>query len=285
MENYFFDDKWSEFIYNILVNLTYEQKLRLNGKELHLLKSDAAIKRFATSASAEQQMVLLTKLGYDWFFGVYPVGKDIPSVMKKAYRQHTIKDTRAEVIQEMIENHVFIVDNKAVALALAMMAQNSHSDMFAINSEFLRMPKLLEQYKKTNSPLAQLLQDYNPNNPSAEFKDAVKAMNEVNEIVAETFFAIQFMESVLKINVLDFSILHFLFKYRNRYVSLDYLKRQLGHIHVGKTVGMRCSYLFRELKVIDQLPKSTLPSYTIKSDGIILLGKLFNMILNRSRTA
>src|SRR5688572_27239064 len=105
MAEYFYDDKWAEMVYNILTTLTPFQKKRLNQKELFLLKSDNAIKRFSSSATLEQQMVMLTRVGYEWFFGFYPAGKDMPAVLKKAYRQHTIKDTRTEVMQEMFENH------------------------------------------------------------------------------------------------------------------------------------------------------------------------------------
>lgn len=283
MENYFFDDKWAEFIYNILTNLTRDQKSRLNGKELHLLKTDSAIKRFATSASAERQMVMLTKLGYDWFFGIYPVGKFLPDLMKKTYRQHTIKDTRVEIMQELIENHVFVIDNKAVATSLAMMAQNNHSDVFTINTEFLRLPKLLEQLNRTKDPLARLLQDHNPNNPTAEYRDALRAMEDMNELIGEAFQSVGYMESVLKLRNIDVLILHLLFRHRHNYVTVEYMKRQIGHLYPGKSIGMRCGHLFREMKLIDKLPKTEPVSYTIKSDGILILGELFNMILNRSR--
>lgn len=283
MENYFFDDKWAEFVYNILSNLNHEQKLRLNQKELYIIKNDSSIKRFSTSASAEKQMVMLTKLGYDWFFGVYPVGKFLPDVMKKAYRQHTIKDTRVEVMQELIESHVFIIDNKAVATSLAMMAQNNHSDVFVINTEFMRVPKLLEHYRKTNDPLAKLLRDNNPNNPTAAYRDALRAMDEINELIGEALQSVEYMRTVLRISQLDFLILHLLFRHRTKYVSLDYLKRQISHLYPAKSIGIRCAVLFRDSKLVDKLPKTEPISYTIKSDGILILGEIFNMILNRSR--
>lgn len=282
MDNYFFDDKWSELVYHILSNLNADQKTRLNGRELNLLKTDSAIKRFATTAPHRAQMVMLTRLGYDWFFGLYPVGKMLPDLMKKAYRQHTIKDTRVEVMQEMIESHVFIIDNKAVATALAMMAQNNHSDLLYINSEFLKLPRMLDQYQKTNNPLAQLLKDHNPNNVTAEYRDALRSLDMINEIVGETFRSEEFLKSVMGLTKLDYMVLHHLFRYRNNYVSLDYLKRQLASAFPSKSIPLRCNYLFKDKKLIDKLPKTAPVSYTIKADGILALGEIMNMIINRA---
>jgi hypothetical protein len=281
-DNYFFDDRWGEFLYNILSNLNHEQKSRLNDKELFMLKNDSTIKRFSTSAPLKRQMVMLTRLGYDWFFGFYPQGKQIPDLLKKAYRQHTIKETRVDVMQEMIESHVFIIDNKAVATALAMMAMNSHSDVFVINTQFLKIPSLLDHYEKTNNPLAGLLRDHNPNNVTAEFRDAMRSLDVFNEIVGEVYRAEDYVSSVLRISKLDYWILHYLFKHRNNYVTLDYLKRQIGHKYPGKAIAIRCTYLFKDRGLIDKIPKTSPVSYTIKSDGILVLGEIMNMIINRA---
>lgn len=281
-DNYFFDDKWAEYVYNILSNINHEQKLRLNGRELYILKSDSSIKRFCSSGSLKQQMVLLTRLGYDWFFGFYPVGVMLPELMKKAYRQHTIKDTRTEVMQELIESHVFIIDNKAVATALSMMAMNNHSSVFMINSEFLKIPKELAIYKKSSGALSDLVKEYNPNNVAAEYREAMRSLDLFNEIVGEVMRSEDYLKTVMRINKLDYWILHYLFKYRNNYVSIDYLKRQLHEKYALKGISIRCNYLWKELKLIDKLPKTTTASYTIKSSGILLLGEIMNAIINRS---
>lgn len=281
-DNYFFDDKWSEYVYNILSNVSHEQKIRLNSGELQILKTDTSMKRFASSASIKQQMVLLTRLGYDWFFGFYPVGKMLPELMHKAYNQHTIKDTRVEVMQELIDSHVFVIDNKAVATALSMMAMNNHSNLFMINSEFLKVPKELAIYERASTSLANLVKDYNPGNATAEFREALRSMDVFNEIVGEVFRMEDYLKTVMRITKLDYWILHYLFKHRNNYVSIEFLKRNLYDKYAGKSIGIRCNYLWKELKLIDKLPKTTTASYTIKSDGILLLGEIMNTIINRS---
>lgn len=280
--NYFFDDKWAEQVYNILKNTTHEQKLRLNNKELYILKNDSSIKRFSTTADIKQQMVMLTKLGYDWFFGLYPAGKQLPDMMKKAYRQHTMKDVRVDVIQEMIESHIFIIDNKAVATSLAMMASNNHSDVFVVNSDFLKIPFQLEQFEKNSASLTRLIRDHNPNNITVEYREGMRGMDVFNEFVGEVFRAQDYIESVLRLSRMDFWILHYLFKHRNNYVSVDYLKRNLGMYFKSKAIASRCHYLWKDRNYIDKLPKTTNTSYTIKAEGIIALGEVLNMIINRA---
>lgn len=284
-DNYFFDDKWNEYVYNILSNVSQEQKLRLNSQELQILKSDGAMKRFASSAPLRQQLVMLTKIGYDWFFGFYPAGKNMPELMKKTYRQHTLKDTRVEVMQELIDSHVFVIDNRAVATALSMMAMNNHANVFMINSEFLKIPRELAQYERSSVSLAKLVKDHNPNNATAEFREALRSLDLFNEIVGEVFRSEDYLRTVMGVTRLDFWILHFLFKHRNNYVSLDYLKRQLYEKYALKGIALRCNYLWKEMNVIDKLPKTTNTSYTIKSDGILLLGQIMNTIINRSSKA
>lgn len=281
-DNYFFDDKWSELLYNILSNLNHEQKLRLSHKEQLMIQRDNAVKKFVTSGSLKQQMVLFTKIGYDWFFGLYPVGKDVPGIMQKAYKQHTIKETRVDVIQEQLDNHVFIIDNKSVAIAMAMMAMNNHSEEFLINSNFLKAPSVFEGYKKNHAVLSDLLKQYNPGNVAAVYKDTLKAMDFFNEIVGEVMNAEALIENLFRLNNLDYWILHFLFKHRNNYVSVEYIKRNIGHLFSPKAIALRCNYLWRDKGFIDKMPKTEPVSYTIKSDGILILGEIMNTIINRS---
>ncbi len=282
MKKGFANDKWSEYFFNIFSNLTHEQKLRLDASEKYLFRSEMSIRRFADQGTLEEKVVILTKLGYDWFFGLYPVGKDLPAVMKKAYRQHTIKNTRAEVIQDMIESHVFILDNKAVATALAMMGQNNHSDAFYINRHFFQLPKMLEQYELSSSKLFEFFTSQNPIKESAEFRAGLQTMDKLIGLVSQMFTVEQNADFLFKLTRLDIRILLLLFPFRNNYVSLDYLKRHLHPEYSPKAIAARCTFLFMKRNLIDKLPKTNPISYTIKSDGILILGELLNQIMRQS---
>lgn len=280
----FFDDRWSEMIYNIISKLSKDQLLMLDAKELYHVKTDTNMKRFATHGGIDAQLAMLTKLGYDFFLGLYPHKVLLPDVMRKAYSQHSLKETRHDVILEMLEKKIFLIDNKSIATALAMMAQNFHSGDYVINGNFMKLPKFIEQYQKSNDPLAQLLSEHNPNNSTAEYRDALRSLDLFNSFVGETFKAEEYMETVFKITKLDYLILYELFRFRNsgNYVSVEYLKRSLTGGAKSKAVPGRCTFLFKDRNLIDKYPAKGTPMYTIKASGILLLGDIMNLIINKA---
>lgn len=273
----FYDEKWTEMIFNLLSTLTHEQKLRLDMSELKIVSNKRGLKKFCAAGDFVRQITLLTKVGYDWFFGVYPAGKHVYPIMKKAYTQNAINNTSPEVIQEQLESRVFLIDNKSVAIALAVMSTNNHTELFDINKEFLKTPATLKYLNRKQGAISSYLKGEEQSN---EWHEVSAAMNKMREFVAEVFLLDEYMKNAWGLNKIDFLILHHLYQHQLRYVSVDYLHRMLPGIS-STSISYRCGLLWSKNNYIDKLPKTDPVSYTIKSDGILLVREIVHYIVNK----
>jgi hypothetical protein len=279
-EGLFYDEKWSEFIFTLLSTMGRDQKLRLSIKELRLVSKVSVLKRFCVKGDFSEQISLLTKVGYDWFVGVYPAGMQVYPLMKKAYSQFAINSTSAEVIQEQLEKRVFVIDNKSVAIALSIMSMNNHSQLFEINKEFLKIPATIKSFNRKKSSVTTLLGD---TDLAIDFKEVEKAAAYLHDLAMQVFSLEHYLNNVWGIDKTDYQILYHLHKNKDRYVSVDYLQRQLP-VCSRKSIAVRCAHLWAKKNKIEKLPKTTPVSYCIKSDGIMLLGEVANFIVNKINT-
>jgi hypothetical protein len=66
------------------------------------------------------------------------------------------------------------------------------------------------------------------------------------------------------------------------YVSVDYIKRELQSKYKPASIGNRCSYLFKERRMIDKRPASeNVATYLIGQEGINAVGMINNHLVNK----
>lgn len=278
-KNVFYDTKLNEWLFDRLVNLTADQIKNLNHYELRLIRNRSSIKAFVANANLEKKLSLLTKVGVEWNLSFF--GKDyLPGeLIKKVYRQYTMKGKTVEAIDEMFSKKVFVLNSRDLAISLALMSLNCHSEAYIINPHFMAFSQATKAMKSANIRMKDAMAAKNlnveHNNISRETKKMARLFIEMGRL--DDFLSVQF-----NLQLLDAMILWLLYSMPYNYVSVDYIKGELRSKYKPASVGMRCAYLFRERKMIDKKPaKENTASYLITQEGIITVGLINNQLINR----
>jgi hypothetical protein len=272
----FFDPKHNQWLFDVLVNLTMEQKSKLNTRELRELRSKSTIKKFVATGNLEKKLILLTKLGVEWNILFYVPNKFSTDIIKQAYRQYAIKAS-ADTVEKMVKSKTFVLSSRDVAISLAMMNMNCHSDIWLPNIEFLKVRQT------TNEIAANISRSMSDRNLVKAFNQGYNGLRIVTNIVNEAMLLDSYLMSVYSLQQLDMVILNLLFKTPNNYVAVSYIKTELKHTYKPIVIGLRCSYLWKQKKMIDKMPAAeNVSSYRITQEGILTVGAIANFIVNRA---
>jgi hypothetical protein len=276
----FFDPKHNEWLYDMICSLNHEQKARLNHKELRQIRTKSDIKKFVATGNLERKLILLTKAGVEWSILFWVPKKFSNDVIKEAYRQYSIKGKSVEVIDEMLKSKTFVLSSRDVAISLAMMNQNCHSELFMPNIEFLKFRKF------TNEMHANISRGMSEKNLNLEYQTAYNGLRMVASVVNQAMLMYNDLASTHCLQPLDIVILNMLFLKPHNYVSMDYIRRELKTDYKPQSIGLRCVYLWKQRGMLDKMPaKENVPSYRITQLGILTVGEVANTIVkNASNT-
>lgn len=277
-KNVFFDPKFNEWLYDALTNLSADQRTLLNRYEVHMLRDSAALKRFIANENLERRLSLLTKLGFEWNLSFFKTSQYFGKAVRDVYKQYTINGKSVDNVAEMIRQKVFVINSKEVALCMALMANNCHSDVYMLNPAFLA-------FKKTRTTLTKLGQGMAKSNETVRSKEFEAEAKTMSELIYQSIMCQDIILSMFNIRALDLAILLFLYRTPRNYVSMDNIKSELKTDYKPQSIGLRASYLCRERRFIDKRPSSeNVNSYIIMQEGILLVGHVMNAILNRVYT-
>lgn len=273
----FFDPKHNEWLYDVLVNLTHEQKERLNHRELKSIKTKSQIKKFAATGNLEKKLILLTKVGIEWSMLFYFPTKFTTGLIKEAFRQYSMSGKAVELTERMLETKTFVLSSRNVAIALSMMSMNCHSDVWIPNMEFLRVRKI------TNQMVANISRGMSDKNMVKEFNSGYDGVKVIARIVNQAMTVDNFLSSVLGLQPLDMLILNMVFHTPYNYVSVDYIKAELKSTYKPQSIGLRCVYLWKQRGMLEKMPASeNVAKYRITQEGILTVGQVANYIVNRA---
>lgn len=277
-KNVFFDPKFNEWLYDTIVHLTVEQKSVLNKTELNKIRNSTAIKRFVANENLEKKLTFLTKVGIQWGMMFYKTPEITKDVMKKAYRQYAKPDTAVSVIDQMADTKTFVIHARDVAMCLATMSNDCHSEAYIINPRFYSFRKGM---KGQHANIC-MKEDLAMRNANIQHDDAARASTEIARMMSETLTLDDYLSAVHGLQRLDLMILLFLYQHRHTYVSVDYLKRNMVGVYRPASIGVRCAFLFRELRMVDKRPaEERVQTYMITQTGILKVGEILNYLLKQ----
>jgi len=279
IKNCSFDPKLNEWLFDYMKNLTIEQKNLLNHYELRLIRDNGALKRFVTNENLERKLSLLTKIGLQWNLMLSPTKKLTAEYVKKAYTQYAMKDKSVEIIEGMLKDRVFVYNSRDLAMAMSIMSNNNHSEVYVINPAFFKFNKDSKSFKYTN------LQKNGygaAKNMNVKHEEVLRGTNNLMRIMFETKRLDDYVFSTFNLKMVDVMILWLVYAMPYSFVTTDFMKRELGSEFKPQMVGLRCTYLFRDRNMIDKRPSvEGKISYMITQEGIITVGTINNYILNR----
>lgn len=247
----------------------------MNTRELRQIRNKKAIKEFVAHGKLEKILILLAKAGIQWNLSFFTPGKLDAELIKSVYRQYSMKGKPVEIMDQMLKDNVFVHSSRDVAIALAMMNLNCHSEAFIVNMEFLRARKVY------NEAAANISRGMSEKNLNREFNTGYNGLNVVTRIVNEGMLIDPYLSSTHSLQVLDMVLLNFFFAYPNNYVSIDKVKTDLKETYKPASIGTRATYLWKERGMLDKMPTAQkVASYRITQEGILTVGAIANRIVN-----
>jgi hypothetical protein len=272
---HFKDPIFDEWFFDYLSNITSEQKQLLNNHELGLIRNRKQLLDFVNTGNLEKKLTLLTKVGIEWHTLFYIPERFDFETLKKVYSQYQMKGKRLEEIINVVKSGAFVLSSKDVAVSLAMMNQNVHTDEYILNKKYLRVTPAYENL------LANISKTVLDHTLVTQHKAVLEAQQYLASIFLETMLSDTFTEADLNLTPLDLCILCLLYNNPNSYYKMDYIRRTLKTKYKPGAIGVRCAYLWKERKMIDKLPtREREPSYKIMQNGIMAVGSLLNRIVN-----
>jgi hypothetical protein len=272
----FFDPKHNEWLFDILMNLSQDQKARLNAAELRKIRNKTAIKQFVALGDFEKKLIMLAKVGVEFNVIFHIPDKFSKDLIKDAYRQYAIKKS-VDVIDQMMASKTFVLTSRDVAISLSMMSSACHSDVFIPNVEFMRLRR------HTTEAAANISKGMSERNLNREYNEGWQAVLLMARIYNQMLEVDTYLESVLNLQPLDLAILNILIQTPYNYVSLDAIKRQLRNAYKANSVMFRCTYLWKQRLFIDKMPAAqNVPTYRITQEGILAVGEIYNLLLNKA---
>lgn len=271
----FFDPKHNEWLYDIFSNLNAEQKALLNNREQRLLRNKGQLKKFIATGDYDKIHILLTKLGIQWSTVYYVPDLFDPELIKKAYRQYSMKGKSVKMLDEMLRQKVFVLNDKDVATSLAMMSMTCHSSAWVCNMEFIKIRQT------TNEAMANISKGMSEKNMNAQFNQAYNGMKVIARLSNQIMLISSFLGN-LDLMPLDYIMMNYLFFHQNNYINIETIKQEFRSEYKPMSIGLRMVFLWKK-GYVDKMPAEERERrFRITASGILVLGQIYNYIVNHA---
>lgn len=248
-----------------------EIRMKLTAQELSDFSSDVAMKNFADRETLEKKLLLLAKLEVPF---CVVVGKrpQVDMVTDQLYNQYKFVQKRKALIEAMAREKVFVFSSNEVLLGLHMAAQNSHSKVYVLNYDYVRMnQKLL----KTGI-----------SSVNKDVTDALSGFDFLAKAILLASLKLQYAQSMFGISPFEMRILLCMLPYRNTFVNGNKIYeimgediRKRGLIKVA--TAMEKDGFLRQLVGMDD-QQNRVKSFTIAEKGINTVMEFLKYIANTS---
>jgi hypothetical protein len=198
----------SEFIYDVIINATLDQRRILNGKYAKVGRSKRKARAFSVTSTLEEKALMLAKLGVP-FAWVFNLEKGKFQELKGSMKQMNT----AQISDKMLNEKYFVITDKQFLFFANLMASNSHSETWLMNRDFLNAAYRLSEWKQNYS-----------NIKLSEAKDALPAAREMAKIMMNTIMFSSYADSTFDINEAETAILLYFLSKEKEFIAEDELK-------------------------------------------------------------
>ena len=197
----------NELTFDYLFTMTADQRKLFTPKELRFIRTAKRARQFVSSATIDEKLLLLAKLGVQFSFIIHREKFPLPHI-KEWYEKY--KEMAADdFLKEMTDQKFVVLNDRVLVNFLNVMATFSHSDSYLLNLDFHKVGFFINNWKKFEKPNEQNIQ---------EFLEYAKVINRLSLNIATELKTIK---GVTEIWELDITLLMYLYDNRTRYVGLD----------------------------------------------------------------
>jgi hypothetical protein len=263
-----------------MAHAPFEQKALMGFNEIKYFKSQRSMRIFAENESLDKRLLMLARLGYTFAVTVCPIDKldvleDVLAQTKNQYKQGK-GGTRKELIQTMHKNGIFFFSSKDVMTSIMMAADNTHTDIFVLNYDYVRL----------NQHIIDVKGESDTNNMA----EAVKASTELAKMnLAALNTDETIVQAICGCSIYELKILLALYPDKNNYVSIKTLSLRVHQVVRDRNKGVaKICYKLEQKKWISRLPgfdgKHLRQTFTIMELGMQAVGKYQKYILNKIKS-
>lgn len=255
----------SDYVYDLLWNITAENKKRLSRKHWKIFHSSVRARNFADFSTLEEKMQLFDELDIN-FALIISKEKIENAVGLKRVMQMYQEDLQAGAVREVSKLKTFVVVSRETSFLLSLMSQTIHHQSYFLNQQLNKTAYHIDKWKKDEI--------------SPEGEEIRKALNSV-EILDKTLLNcainLELVQTTLGIYPLDLKILLYLNQFRHRYVTQEEISEDFVGYNTRKVKTSLKRLLVNNyiMKHIDLMNLR----YTLSQVGIKTVSNFRNLIL------
>lgn len=263
--------EFSEYVFYVLSTTPKESLLTLTSKELAYFKDLKTMRRFADNETLEKRLLLLAKLEVP-FCLVVGKRKPVDTVLEQVYTQYRYLEKRKALIDAMAREKMFVLSSNEVLLGLHMAAQNSHSRVYVLNYDYVKMnQKLLDTGNVT---------------VNQDVQDAKNGFDILSRATLVTTVMFDKCQQMFGIGPFSMQILLAVFPFRNTFISAHKIYEIMDVDPRSRGIVKTCTELERD-GYLKPLPgfdeqRNRLKTYTISEKGINVAMQFLKYVSSKS---
>lgn len=256
-----------EYVYNILYNVTQEQKKFLGKSSLKILSTSTRAKNFSAWSSLDEKQKLLSELGYQYVFMIVPSKLNTVQELKTMMKNY--EEGRASMgVEHAAKMKIFVTTDKETVHLLGLAAATIHHDNYLMSLDLMKTGHALKKWSKRAE-----------NPTTEEEKEAIEYGDTINRLIYESIMASSYTEGLIGVNNRDLLLLLFLMRNRHTYLSKERIFDHFrGIIKLSNvTSGIKQLLMNNYIRKHVDFNK---PRYMITSSGIQLVNNFRSRVLS-----
>src|ERR1035437_2509825 len=149
----------SEYVYDLIWNITAENKMKLSRRYWKLFQSALRARNFADFSTLEEKMQLFSELDINFALIISKEKLENAVGLKKVMQMYQ-DDLNAGAVREISKLKTFVVTARDTAFLLSLMSQTIHSNSYFLNQQLNKTAYHIKNWKKNEiSPEGEQLRE------------------------------------------------------------------------------------------------------------------------------
>ena len=244
----------SEYIYDLLWNVTDEERKKISRKYWFILKSATRSRNFADFSTLEEKMRLCSELGIEYAL-VFTKDKIANTESLKKVMSMYAEDKKAGAIKELSQLKVFVSTDRDLSFLLSLMSASIHQKTYYLNQQLNKLGYSLKNWDK------------NLVTPEGkELRETIDSTELIDKTLFNCALTIDFVKNVLDIDPFDMKVILYLNTLRRTYIQREHVIGFFKDFN-PKKIGTSLKRLLVN-GYISKYPEVKTFKYTITEKGI-----------------
>ena len=255
----------SEYVYDLIWNITAENKMKLSRRYWKLFQSALRARNFADFSTLEEKMQLFSELDINFALIISKEKLENAVGLKKVMQMYQ-DDLNAGAVREISKLKTFVVTARDTAFLLSLMSQTIHSNSYFLNQQLNKTAYHIKNWKK------------NEISPEGEqLREAFTSVDVIDKMLLNCSTHIELVPTIFGILPIDMKILLYLNQFKHKYISKEEVIADFAGYNRKKI-----STSLKRLQLNNYLTKHNdlkTMKYTLSQVGIKTVANFRNMIL------